>query len=48
MASTAARRPAFLRSYREARELVIGSRLLEWLDDGTDSHGETYLEFVAG
>src|SRR6185295_18898424 len=23
---------------------VAFTRLLEWLDDGTDSHGETYLE----
>ena len=31
---------------REERGLtpVAFSRLLEWLDDGTDSHGETYLE----
>ena len=34
------------RAFREAPELsqYVFDRLLEWLDDGTESHGERYLE----
>ena len=33
-------------AFREAPELsqYVFERLLEWLDDGTESHGERYLE----